>query len=116
MALLRHPRGHRYQRLSSVLDDRDRLLGADTDRLLHLGAQFFRGMFLEDIEPVVGAHLEHLGRHFHASRIALAQIVVDNYLHSLLPDCEKKSAPFEKAGTLPLWMPSMRGSLRIYLI
>ena len=40
---------------------------------------------LKRVGAIVVAHLEHLGRRFHALRVAFAEIVVDHDLHRLKP-------------------------------
>src|SRR4051794_29798792 len=54
--------------------DGDGLLGAASRRLDDLRAERLVGLLLEDVEEVVIAHLEHLGRDAHADRVALAQV------------------------------------------
>src|SRR4051812_25650538 len=65
----------------SLLDDRDRLLGATLDRLLDLGAQLLGRGLVQHVEEVVVAHLEHLWCDPHADRVALTQVVVDHHSH-----------------------------------
>src|SRR3954452_14443373 len=65
----------------SVLGDGDGLLGAALHALLDLGPILFARGLVQDVEEVVVAHLEDLGRDPHADRVALTQVVVDHYSH-----------------------------------
>src|SRR5689334_16753095 len=61
--------------------DRDRLLGAPTHRLLHLGPQLLARLLLEHVEEVVVPNLEDLRGGRHAQGVALAQIEIDDHSH-----------------------------------
>jgi hypothetical protein len=74
------------------VDDRDRLLGADARRLVTLRSQVVRRFLLEDVEEVVVAHFEDLGRDAHAQCVALAAIEVDD-------DSEAHPNPFLTSST-----------------
>src|SRR5690606_38793359 len=63
----------------SLVDDRDRRLRAAAHGLFDLGSQIVGRRLVEDVEEVVVAHLEHLGRDLHAPGVALAQIEVDHH-------------------------------------
>src|SRR4051812_28880853 len=67
-------------RAGSLLDNRDGLLGALADGLLHVRAQLVGRLVLQDVEEVVVPHLEHLGGDPHADRVALTDIEVDDDL------------------------------------
>src|SRR4029077_12816794 len=64
----------------SFFDNRNGLLGALADGLLHLGPQIVGRLILQDVEEVVVPNLEHLGGDPHADRVALTDIEVDDDL------------------------------------
>ena len=59
----------------------------------HLRAQLLGRLFLEHVQEVVVAHLEHLGRDAHAQRVALTLVEVDDDLeaHGALPSQRRTS-------------------------
>ena len=75
----------------SVLD-RDGLLRAAADRLLHLRAALLRWVLVEHVEEVVVPDLEHLRRDVHAHRVALTQVEVHDDPHAHSPSLARSEA------------------------
>lgn len=55
------------------------------DGLLESSPPIITRVLVEDVQEVVVAYLEHIGGDLHADRVALAQVVVDNYSHGGSP-------------------------------
>src|SRR5262245_17588824 len=70
----------------SVLDQLDGGTWAALHGQLDLGAQILAWMLEQDLRLVVVAHPEDLRRMALAHRVALAQILIDDYSHGALPD------------------------------
>ena len=78
----RYISAQRAARLAQASTIVDGLLRADAGRFVALLAQFLGGRLVEDVQEVVVAHLEHLGRDAHAQRVALALVEVDDNAES----------------------------------
>src|SRR5262245_11334075 len=63
--------------------DAQRALGAHAYGLLDLRPQGLVRVLLQELQVVLRVQLEHLRRSFHAQRVGLAQLVVDDHLQCL---------------------------------